>query len=588
LSRKTGSKKGTQGGHTATREENQGDGSRAALGLFTVCIAVLVAIFILNRALVERREHATRAAAWFTTVSSMLGRVRAFRSRNADFFSGITLSALCDDFSGPYAKLVPSIDETNFLEFYAATGTRHTLDEGVGTLADELVKFGAAVAAIEGDRPGTDTLARLNGAVAGIFHNRADQKYIAKTVVPLLVTLDDPGRRMEIMDWVATGRWPPLGGTSNPYYPSSVLRRFPREWTVREEAAYMQNRLLMCADFGVAETTLRAAWEDGLKEMREAATEVPKVELMGVGLVSRADDLLLFAGLVIASLLLVVFVHWERLRGTSRSYCFPQFGSPDDPMKPTGCLTAEGLASRGLFATFLAMPVLILAVGTLTRYDLTTAGFRPFFFRWNHITGYGMSMFRPHDSVSEALDVVDLLCLGICLLAVMGMTRAMPGDRASLLKEHAGLVRVLCRAAVVVFGIWFTCLLIFLVRASVLGIGPGLSDLVLLILFCVCVILAFLWALRGVSFFGMALAVGVASLALPWIFQSSLVYQLGGWKLSRDLTAARLPVRNRAAASRKTSAKARYPSIEFAADLAARGAEERTFNVGSYRIQADK
>jgi hypothetical protein len=450
--------------------------AKCATALFSMCVVLAVAAWLLNRSIAEARAGHRKAMARYDGAEQMLGRLRAYQSRNASFFEDLTWCAIAS--FGSKVEIRHSLLDGSGFGYHVSGDAPKELTEYV--FLDAVRQFGSNAAVIVStSRTPEQRFEQLASALTNAFAKTNIQKAARVRVFggPIfyrglgtnaLWRMSHIDQRAEwggIAAWLAFSEWPPIPseGTGNAGRGISYTDRFPEKWSSYDEECYNYD-LLLAADPAQAESILAGNWAKARESALSPVSPQAQLSMPGTQLALNVPDLLMVSGpiVVFCQCLFLIFRKQEKrefdaLPAAELSFAFPQFSCPDEPLTaPTPSSVAE-FAERAIWLLFLVLPPLLLAFGVLTRFDVITAGETLMGVPWLQ----SLLLARTPDVASALLDVLNLCCFGVSFWVLLEIARP-SGHKSSHSKGASSGPLLPARFVVVTFTVTFA--LLFLLR----------------------------------------------------------------------------------------------------------------------------
>lgn len=450
--------------------------SRYGTILFFLAGIFLLATAFLNVSITSSEVKHSRLEEWYRETGSMLGKWRAARARSAAFFSAISLDILSAKWLIATGEKIPFPDGSTssftlrdrtlprfyFLEIgFNPPGDWFWLGGSIGELAaDPIFRdlqgganiFGRDLEAIDRRTMASEAKIKLmHTALKNAFKSKDARAILADDLSRVLVSREHTEK--VALCWITSGSWSCRGRTLTLGHPASYLNRFDRHDWVKREAHikhHLYDELSAARTSEEIEMSLSALWQQAHQSLLDFSVTPTQLSLPGTGLTLTVNELLLFAGPLLVLFQFMFLITKERIAGSedNAAVVFPQFSSPDDPLKPFAAVGIADLGQRFIWLSFLAAPLLILTLGVLARYDLT-----PVHNQFGILAIHSIVARREADLFSVTLDIVNLFCLGASVVIMIRLTTL----HSAPPKYFVGVVRR------------------FLLRGGVMGIGVALS-----------------------------------------------------------------------------------------------------------------
>ena len=419
--------------------------SRYGTILFFLSTVLLLATALLNNSLALQKESGEKFGDWYWSTESMLGKARSSGQRGTNFFSAVSLQILSSEWREKTGKKVhdgPGAywhEPTSLPGFYYVTltvdpesGDFRVRSSGVGDLdflddplfrrlEEDVAKFGQQAREIDQlTVPGERKLQLLDAALAKSFSSKDAREILADDFADILVYKKEAARNTRC--WIVYGSWPCGGHTATRV--SSGVSYLKRDENVFLHPSYRESHIStalgMAKSQDEMEAILHAEWikaEENLIELKTAATQV---SLPGTGLTLTVGDLLLLAGPLLIFFQVLFLISKEKVAKSEEekaAFAFPQFSSPDDPLKPPLASGIAELGERAIWLLFLILPVFVLTVAVVARHDFTAFSL---YDSQSLLTKIGWT--RSEDWFSAVLDLVNLGSLGATLIIGVRLT----------------------------------------------------------------------------------------------------------------------------------------------------------------------
>jgi hypothetical protein len=402
--------------------------SKCAKVLFSVCVVLAMATWLLNRSIAENRSLRQSERARYYGAEHMLGKFKALQTKNAGLFEDLTWCAISPWHS--YMEVSHSLDDGSAYMYHLSSDAPKELSDYA--FQDAVRQFSSNAAVIVStSRIPEQRFEQLRIAVTNVFYRTNVQKTTVAYVfgesqftqgldtnaLRRMSRIDDRAEWSGLADWLVFSEWPPRGGDSAYNDGSEMISyvyRYPGQWNSYNEEFYDYNRLL-AADPSQAETILLANWTKAREDAMSTYLPPSQLRLAGTELSLNVSDLLMLSGpiLVFCQCLYLIFRKRETQAITDlpiadRPFVFPQFACPDEPFAVPIPTSFAEFAERAIWLLFLILPTCVLGFGVLTRFDIVTAGETYSNLPWLQ----SLLLARRADSTSTLLDLVNLACLG--------------------------------------------------------------------------------------------------------------------------------------------------------------------------------
>lgn len=434
--------------------------------LFALCLAVALSIYLLNSSLADQRDLRERQWKRHEALTEMVDRLHSFRAKDGALFERLAASSLTiayytsDDEarypglvrrvrSGPNSWTLIGLPEQRLWEIEEAS---HVFGE----------KAGQAFAAWPSQ---DDRVREFRTLVTQAFKSDGEAAlYLNNEVVPKLVAIDTPAEWDRIAWWIANGQWPePSGGVTGDGGPGVTfgkrLGELPSEFSDR----FYVYRLMRLAPHPLsADQELFNLWKESYIEQRISATQSPRLAVPSYGLSISAEAVVAAAAPILVLFQLLFLVHWERRSIPSTAdlgtFAFPSYACPSDPLNGPAPKTLGEVVQRLVWALFLVLPIGLLAVGLLTRYDILY----PLDYFGNPMTTtlfQAEMQARSEDLASSIIDWITFACITLSALTVLSITQSrstlkVPSTRAWRLVALGGWFIAVVSATSCIYATW--------------------------------------------------------------------------------------------------------------------------------------
>ena len=410
---------------------------KCAKALFSLCLLMAVATWLLNRSISENKSLHQAKRAHYERAKERLGKFKALQSKNTSLFEDLTWCSISSFQS--YVEIYHSLDNGEGGMYSLSEYAPRELSDYV--LRDAVHSFASNAAMIFAQNPvPQDRFERLKIAVTNSFCTTNVQKlanafvFSGDRFFPKLdthtlwrmSTIDGPEEWDGLARWLVFSEWPPISKieSDSPGRTISYFDRFPGEWNLSDEKWHDYYQLLAVGS-SQSETVLMASWSKAHENAMSASSTSSVVHVPGTELTLNVADLLMLSGpiLVFCQCLFLIFKRREMretatLPASDRPFIFPQFSSPNDPCSAPIPTAFEECAQRVIWLLFLVLPTIILGFGVLTRFDIVTAGETSRNLPWLQ----SLLEERRSDFASNALDLVNLACFGISFWILLEIT----------------------------------------------------------------------------------------------------------------------------------------------------------------------
>lgn len=339
--------------------ENTKTRNRYSYAVVSVGFVVLLSIWLLNTTLIEEKRQLEKRETWAYQVNSMIQRLENLERRDR----WVTSEAIKTQFLVRASRTEAAVwrDQENFASdiareislLTAKTGTLNTrdiesvlnMDERSARLMDE------------------DTKHRIKQILLWLW---------SKSVWPHQLSVQ----------WVVMGTFPSGEGDGGGGSGSASIRSYigRMEWRHTEvpRREIISRRLLLTERFPTAKeillSELQSAWERA--ELR--SDDVTKTDVAPYGMRLGLNEVPVVGAQALVLLQVIFFILWNKDKSEvgnakhgSRYFDFPAFGSPPDPLDGPPINSLAQVLERTIWALYLILPVCVVAVGILTRYDFT-------------------------------------------------------------------------------------------------------------------------------------------------------------------------------------------------------------------------
>jgi hypothetical protein len=381
--------------------------------LFGVSLAFVLSIFLLNSSLGDLRERRNKQDDRYRALSEMVDRLHSYRAKDGEFFENLVVASLeTESQSGRHRDQYPSLFRKGRLWEIRSVET-------FGAKAANVLKIKTLPSERESE---------FRAFIAEAFKDDKEVAlFINNEIVPRLATIDTPAGWEDISSWIAFGKYLNSGQT----IPGDGVgitfgKRFIDQPGDDEDRFYVYRLLLSTPEQSSVDDELLALWKQSYNETRSSVTPLPGVAVSLFGLSISADAVVAGAAPILIVLQFLFLIHWERRADadeTSRSsFIFPSFACPNDPFNGPIPKTLGEIAQRLIWTLFLILPISLLSVGLLTRYDLL---YPLRYFGEVKMTLFDAEMSaRSKDALSSTLDWVTLICVALSALVVLNITRS--------------------------------------------------------------------------------------------------------------------------------------------------------------------
>jgi hypothetical protein len=413
---------------------------KAAKILFSVLLLFVAAIILLNFALQAFDDELESKIRITKETENRLGKLRAYRSLNADFFQGLTHSALW-----------PSLLSRKV--HYNSIGT---LDRYVSETEEDAEKF--ALIAVEIFQKTKDVPTRsklLKDAVNQYFRNETIRERLGLVLPLYMAEVDDSGKWRNITLWISHEFWPPPSAFGyGRDFSRGYTGRFRRHDSYIFDKSYVHSELELRGPEN-SEEFLLTEWRKAELELREFKPRQPNINVFGGAFPIAVEQILIFAAPILCFTHLVFFVHWMRVQQASKSilsakkssmsqyFSFPRYGSPTDPLCPPTPRTFSEFVERCIWLGFLVGPLFLYVIAIITQFDLRMDWRVYGSASWLEVIAKSKAV----NAISFVLDLVVLACFLLSLVIVISITSKQ--TRVSKLK-HSELYIVIFVATVVI------------------------------------------------------------------------------------------------------------------------------------------
>jgi hypothetical protein len=400
--------------------------------LFTLGVFLALSIYILNSSLAERRRLFERHLEREEMYAQMIQRLRSLRAKDAKLFETLTVASITWIHFGDNAEVrYPTLART--VPVGSHSKARAYVDiapERLSAFNEAARVFGGRAAAVfaihsvSSDR--SHELAKI--AAETFAHDKEAALFVATEVVPRLAEIDMPSQWDQVAWWIAFDRWPEPGGMHNDGMPGITygerIKELPSEFSLRFHAYRL---ILYTLPPSSPDQALFQLWQPSDTDLPASEFASPRIGVPTIGLSVPAETIVAIATPLLTLLQLIFLVHWsQRTRhevpGTD-AFAFPLYGSPHDPLDGPVPQTLAAVVQRFLWFSFLVLPLGLLSIGVLSRYDVTYPML--YFGTWHKTTLFAAELqARSEDLMSTIVDLVTFVCLALSAIVVSIITRA--------------------------------------------------------------------------------------------------------------------------------------------------------------------
>lgn len=466
--------------------------ARCAEVMFVLVVLLAIATLALNKAVAVNWAETDARYQWYEDTGSMLARFRAFRNHSPRFYEGLVISALTrspvgDETQARYPSLAALVksgpieisrrpDDGSVFNIRGGATSNDLLSE----LGDAATEFGGLAAQIlQSESDPSRRVPLLRAAVGQTFKNEDARRFLQEEVAPALAHIDEPAQWAPDRKsaWIVFGEWPPvISGILRPVPGSSYANRYFPSADLEAEKRFLSELVGGTSDATELERILDTAWRDAFGRLKAIPTGDPQIGVPGSGMSFSATDIVMLSGplLVLIQAFFAMFWvrHWSNQADANqatipsgppaaplRVFIFPFFANPIDPLSKPIPRTVVDVAQRLTWLLCLSLPVVVLSLALITRYDLSGVTRTPIHhgddFPMNAMvpgewlppaspTIARLSALRDHDALSTSLDALNMIALLASLILMIEITTV---DRQRL---HPPPYNVFLRRAILV------------------------------------------------------------------------------------------------------------------------------------------
>lgn len=476
--------------------------------LFGVSLVFMLSIFLFNFSLMEKRVLRAKKVRREINLSEMLGRLQSYREKNEVFFKSFVSSGL---------------DSYCFLEFPRKVIKKPDLWENK-KFCDELGKEAISILASYSEPD--DRLREFKALIAEVFAENPEYvEYLNRVVSPVLAKIDTPESFEDIAFWVAFEN-----RSNGPFIRGpDVSITFGKQFYDRQKSDERSHIYQLMMTFSKQSSSLSKQssvdeelfnlWKQAYEEKRASTEPFPGVSFFGLSI--SADSVVFGIAPILTVLQLIFLIYWEKrhtyLSNNKVVFTFPNFACPNDPLAGSRPHTLGEAAQRFLWLLFLILPVCLLAIGLLTRYDLSylLLDDSNYFF-----SGLSDTLFetqnhdRSRDWLSFFWDWVIFACLILSMLTVSQITKS----KSKKKPRSKAAIRVVNAAA-------FICGTVFIILSyRSFEKQIGLTNMLYLVAFgCLCAVFFAVGFRRRSRLLMFLSAVGAALFLIHFIPLATLI-----------------------------------------------------------------
>src|ERR1017187_1131225 len=247
--------------------------AKCANVLFSLCVVMAVATWLLNRSIAENRTLRQTEMARYNSAEEMLGKFKAYQLKSASFFDDLTWCAISPiescvevyhslDGGSAGMYLQPRYGPEEFSDYFFQGAVRQFASNAAvivsaGRTPDQ--RFDQLKIAL------TNAFTKTNiqrAANAFIFGGSDFSPGLNTNILWHMSRIEDRVEWGGIARWLALSEWPPRGGGSGYNDGSGAISytdRFPGKWNSYNEEWHNYN-LLLVAGPSQAESILVANW----------------------------------------------------------------------------------------------------------------------------------------------------------------------------------------------------------------------------------------------------------------------------------------------------------------------------------------
>jgi len=218
-------------------------------------------------------------------------------------------------------------------------------------------------------------------------------------------------------------------------FPSSVSSYIGRlNWVHPSEVPRKQilsRQLLYTTGFSEAKQRLLSEWQVAWERLREKPDTGYQTAVEAYGIRLGLIEFPIIGGVLLVFLQVIFFLvsckekhNIEETRNIVQSFEFPTFGSPKDPLDPPRAKSLEHVLERAVWAAYLLMPISVMTIGLLTRYDLTNSRLlTPWYITLSAEKFWPSIWFAPRSyELSLGFDYLHLAALALAVGVTWGLT----------------------------------------------------------------------------------------------------------------------------------------------------------------------
>lgn len=459
--------------------------TRSALALLVIATIGVVGVWLVNNARITSFKLQYVREKWHSDAAVMLCRHRLYEKRDSRFYQALAWAALEEHIY----KARISVDVPCSSNAWSPRTSSESGNPGQPSLSQQVKCFGDSVATVL--KTGSSEKS-LDMMVGQCFRGKQVVNLLKKPqVIQGITRFDDADYKPERLQWIMLGSWPKVdwgfmvGGEGTSFGPRFNLRNYNNL-----QLRLLYRHLAATSDAKQMEAALSSEVENAYKAALQSRDQSssPSLSVPGLGSPMKADDILVILGPLIFLFQASFYLNWrqeealaqraleEERQALSR---FPRFSSPADPFaQQHDPLAVDDICARLLWLSFLTLPILVLTVGTLFRYDLQILLSPP------HDDMSWMSrlhLIRSPDWVSWLLDLANLgaLYFSVWVFGELTVREVVPEqvDRSSNKKNLVKLTIVLFTLFWVIRV--FATLSVFYNRHSLLGLLVATGGLAL-------------------------------------------------------------------------------------------------------------
>jgi hypothetical protein len=376
--------------------------NRYAYAVVSVGFIVVLSIWVLNTTLIEEKRKLQQREEWAYQVKGMIERLEDLERRGNRTMSAAINVQFLENEPVPIDPVVHREQEN---------------------LANEIAVESAAVRA----RTGTLGKSYIEKILNGERAQRLMDQSTADRIKQILIWLSSKSvwpHRLSVQWVVKQSFWQGRssgGGDSGRASISPYVGRLESLHTEVPRSEILSHQLLLTQRFSDAKEVLLREWRSAWERVESRPDNPTTTTIMPYGMRLGLNELPVIGAQALVFLQAIFFVLWNKEKtgfangkNAASVFDFPAFGSPTDPLEGPPVKSLAGVLERSIWALYLLLPICVLAVGILVRYDFTASSGETF---WSSL------LFAPRNcDVSLAIDYVHLGALALSLGLTWSLT----------------------------------------------------------------------------------------------------------------------------------------------------------------------